>query len=113
LAAVPSGRRIDLNSDQQAEVVLSYARDTGGFCREFALYDRTQTMHAVACNEGDDWLLEVAEFSAPTVFAEGSYATASSPGAALDAFVEETIAEDAMNADQEAALIQSGWTLER
>lgn len=113
LAAVPSSQRIDLNFDQQAEVVLSYASNDVGFCREFALYDRTQTMNAIACNQGNAWTLEVAEFSAPTVIVEGSYTTASSPGAALEAFVDETMTEDALSADQEAALIKGGWSVER
>ena len=110
LAQSPSGERVSLSGDQTAEVLLSYAQGEGGYCREFAIYGNTETVQAVACNESGSWAMKVAEFSQGTPSADGSYGLASSAGAALEAFVDETMAEDALDADQEAALIANGWT---
>lgn len=108
----PSGERVAIGDGQEAEVVLSYAQASGSFCREFALYDRTQTVQAVACNQDGSWALQVAEFSGPIQTDGQSYATASSAGAALEAFVDETMASDALSTEQEAELIRRGWKVQ-
>lgn len=99
-----SGRVTDTASGA-FEVVLSVQSEEGDLCRQFRLTRDMQSTDVLACRRGDESWRMVAAASAASV--EGYVpASANSP---LDAAIAALGSVEALDAQQEAALIRRGW----
>lgn len=85
--------------------VATFRIADGGLCREF-LASGASNVRAVACRNDRQWTVKIAaEETAPG----GDYRPASGPASAINAFVDSAIVGDPLGAENERALIASGW----
>ncbi|MFQ5564499.1 MAG: anti-sigma factor family protein [Parvularculaceae bacterium] len=92
----------------QVTPLLTFRTADGGYCREFVSRDDSAGMRSVACREGSAWRVKIAVADAP--LASGAYyAPAAGANAAIAVFVDDAIAGEPLNRDDEARLLENGW----
>lgn len=82
LNATASGEQRALPAGAHVEMVASFTTGSGALCREFK-WTREAAYLAVACRDTQQWTIRVATLTAGS----DGYAPASSPTAAVDAFI--------------------------
>lgn len=92
------------NVKSDVAVGLSFKDRDGRWCRTFAV-DQTS---GLACREDKAWRVEVAVRQPAAAKTDFRQAASETPPAVLDK-VDELIAGESLDADQEAAAIKSGW----
>jgi hypothetical protein len=58
LSGTPSGRPVQVASLGDVDIAITFEANDGRLCRQFALRGPSRTDDAVACRDGQDWLLE-------------------------------------------------------
>lgn len=97
-----------VNRDTGIQIGVSYLAKSGEYCRTFILRD-TQALGGLACRRNQRWTIDA--LTPTKADASGAYRMA---GAAVPALilgiVEDTIAGDPLDAEQEAEARERGWT---
>lgn len=95
------------NHETHIEIGVSYRAKGGEYCRTFTLKD-AQALGGLACRRGSQWTIDA--LTRTKADASGAYRMA---GAAVPALilglVEDTIAGDPLDAEQEAEARKRGW----
>lgn len=105
-----SARKFSLEGEVAVTPVLTFATESGAFCREFEMLSPGAAMRAVACREDDSWRLTVAVSARPEAGAGEGYVTAEgATGAWFDRYLGTLIDGAPLGADEEKALIECGW----
>jgi len=110
LETLPAGQAIALADGGELTAVLTFAAADGRWCREFAISGQGS---GIACREDGSWQAqgEMAEGTAATGDQTEGYATAAGADpAALDDLYASLGAGDPLGPDDEAGLMQNGWT---
>lgn len=105
-----SGQLQSLGDAAQMQVVLSFERDGGGFCRQLYVAATDRSVHGVACRGPSGWQLEaVATGDAGATGGQFQPASGSIPEAVsrrVDALIG---ARDVLSTEEEKTAISSGW----
>lgn len=108
LEAASTGEAVLVSAGVSATPRLTFASDTGAFCRQFDVASQRGVTTAIACREGGAWRTQVAVFGKPGTGPD--YQTASgAKSPALEAFIDNHISGAALNAEQEKEAITKGW----
>lgn len=108
LEAAPTGEAVLVSAGVSATPRLTFASDTGAFCRQFDVASQKGVTTAIACREGKAWRTQVAVFGKPG--SGPDYQTASgAKSPALEAFIDDHISGTALNTEQEKSAIAKGW----
>ena len=95
------------NRETRIELGVSYLAKNGEYCRTFTLKD-AQALAGLACRRDSQWTIDALTRTKPD--ASGAYRMA---GAAVPALilgvVEDTIAGDPLDAEQETDARERGW----
>lgn len=87
--------------------VLTFKSKDGDYCREFSITSGAIANRAVACRHYDQWNLKFAVVVPSQSGNASDYTTASAEiGGQFDSFVESLMADDALDADDEQALLR-------
>ena len=94
------------SNDTKGEVAigLTFKDQTGRYCRTFA----ARKMAGLACREDGGWQVEVAARQPATPGTEFRQAASATPGSVLTK-VDELIAGEALDAEQEKKALAAGW----
>ncbi|MCC6947315.1 MAG: hypothetical protein IT539_06040 [Bradyrhizobiaceae bacterium] len=109
LASLPSGgERVVRASGAEAtlRVTGSYGVD-GGFCRTFTVATAAQSARGLGCKRGPGWSIEAIIADAPA--GGDQYRPASGGDEILEGMLDSLGASEPLAAEQERALIESGW----
>jgi len=114
LETAASGERRAIGASQ-AELRLTFLGSEGQPCREFAFTSGTSTTQAVACRgSSQSWTVELAAKSsaagAPGGEDPSGYQTASAGDEGFGEAVNAMMGSDAFSAEEEARLINNGWS---
>jgi hypothetical protein len=108
LEGASTGEAVLVSAGVSATPRLTFASDTGAYCRQFDVASQKGVTTAIACREGKAWRTQVAVFGKPG--AGPDYQTASgAKSPALEAFIDQHISGAALNAEQEKQAITKGW----
>jgi hypothetical protein len=108
LEAAPTGEAVLVSAGVSATPRLTFASDTGAFCRQFDVASQKGVTTAIACREGGAWRTQVAVFG--KAGSGPDYQTASgAKSPALEAFIDNHISGTALNTDEEKSAIAKGW----
>lgn len=103
-----TGEAVLVKAGVTATPRLTFASDSGTFCRQFDVSSERGLTTAIACREDKAWRTQVAVFGRPA--SAGDYQTASgAKSPALEAFIDQHIEGAALDAGQEKAAIAKGW----
>ncbi len=110
LDTTPSAQLASLGDGRTVQPQLTFARQGGGYCRQFAVSDASGTQDGVACREGSTWTVKVLVPGVKTAGGDGGYATAGGPAnAKLDAELAALRDGDPLDPAAEKLLMQRGW----
>lgn len=110
LTRLSSGRTEALD-EGSVEVVLTFASADQGWCREFVATSPDQgATRAVACRALDRWQVVAADRVVDGV-ADGTFSLAgdSADGSGVEAFIDEQMSGDILDAGAEERLLSNGW----
>ena len=117
LDVTPSGTsavRAISGSDATIKPVFTFAAERGGFCRQYIIQRGAgaSSFEGVACRAADgQWQIEVHEELAPTVTKNSQIVVAGKEGpATVEAVVDRLISGNVLGVDEEAALVNGGWS---
>ena len=109
LEGQPSGQWTRLGDAVSGQAVLSFADQSGRYCRQLRLDAPAASAHAVACRTQDAWQVEVVAFAGAVPagqFQAAAEATPASISAAVDGLIG---AADPLGPDEENLIISKGW----
>ena len=112
LSNAPSGSapKILEGSDIAVVPVLSFASNTGDFCREYTLTSASSSHRAVACNQEEGWRV-VLSTRAEELQSPDKYQTASAIAESeFEKKINEIIHGDPLSFKQELLLIERAWS---
>jgi hypothetical protein len=93
--------------------VLSFKSTIGDWCREFTVTTYVKSGRTLACKQREKWHI-VLSSTEQNSSEPGEYSTASTvTSAKFDARVDNLIVGEPLSADQEAILIEKGWSNEQ
>lgn len=97
---------VQASNDSKGEVAigLTFKDQSGRYCRTFA----ANRMAGLACREGEGWQVEVAARQATAPGTEFRQAASATPAPVLTR-VDELIAGEALDAEQEKKALAAGW----
>ncbi|MBT4160816.1 MAG: hypothetical protein HOC70_03380 [Gammaproteobacteria bacterium] len=98
-----SGQRF-VQGDDYIEVIASFRRLDGGFCRELV----TSTAHRIVCRQNTSWRIEV-EVPRQDVPLNSYQPAGAGDIGTIDAFVREHMAGSTIETDEERKLIKQNW----
>jgi len=112
-----SGTEVSLGDDPSivGRVALTYVNEGGQYCREFNARESGTSVHGVACRSNGQWQLGAMQqtrmASASASDPDGNtYAPVSdNTASAIEAYLDETMADDPLGRGAEEALIAKGW----
>lgn len=110
LETLPAGQSVTLADGGQLTAVLTFAAADGRWCREYALGGQGS---GIACREDGGWTAQgelAGGAAAPAGDSQGYATAAGTDPAALDDLYASLGAGDPVSIDQEAGLMQNGWT---
>jgi negative regulator of sigma E activity len=116
LASSPLHNALEAASTDQAVLIsagvsatprLTFASDTGAWCRQFDVASQKGVTTAIACREGKTWRTQVAVFGK----SRGADYQIADAGKSpmLEAFIDKHMPGAALNAEQEKQAIKAGW----
>lgn len=104
LDTAASGSRLSLG-EATLRALVSFRTSAGDLCREFRFERGASGAHGVACRHEGAWTVHVA--AAAPLEIDGAYGAASTD-AAIDAFVADLMAGEALGPDEERAALKDG-----
>lgn len=108
LETARTGEVVLVGADAAATPRLTFASDTGEFCRQFDVVTGDKASAAIACREEKGWRTQIVAYGLART--EGDFQTASAARSpALEAFLDQNMSGAPMNADEEAKLLGAGW----
>ena len=112
LESTASGKMLALGNGRTGQVALTYRDASGTWCRQFEVRDTGQATGsaAIACRQHDHWRIDLAQrLRVPETSAEYYQAASNNDLSAIDAFINNGIAGDALAGAAELELIQRQW----
>jgi hypothetical protein len=110
LEKVASGKGLRLASGQRFSPRLTFARQGGGYCREFSLVEGNANATGLACRGKSGWNVEALVPGTAAASADEGYAVAEGPSASgVDELINAYRNGDPLDAKAEAKLIQRDW----
>jgi hypothetical protein len=112
LQTLPSGETL-AQGGAQVMPVASFRAANGQACREFEQEAQGRVAHGLACLDGDQWVARVVLDRGPANGALGeapAFAPASGEADALATLLDRLGASAVLDAAEEQALIQQGWS---
>jgi hypothetical protein len=111
LESTPSGENIGLQGSQTGEVALSYRGAEGHWCRQFRVSSPVegQALGAVACRDGGQWRIGLAQAIPLGREDDGLYRAASGDLSVIDTHILASMDGDVLMPSTESDLIQQGW----
>ncbi|MEE4331538.1 MAG: hypothetical protein V2J10_11765 [Wenzhouxiangella sp.] len=112
LESAPSGETLELVDSQSGQVALSYQDVGGRWCRQFTVQSPAErsAMAAVACRDGEEWKIDLAQAIPFRPQNDGFFRAASSgEAAAIDAHIMEQLSGDVLMRAAESELIEQSW----
>lgn len=108
LETASTGEVITVADKSTATPRLTFASADGAYCRQFDVARADSASSAIACRDEGTWRIQIAAYGLPKP--TGDFQTASaSRSPALEAFLDQRMSGEPMNADAEAKLLQNGW----
>ena len=103
LAILESGQRLEFDTGTYLEILASFRRHDGHYCREFV----TKARHEVACLTDVGWqsVISLRRQEMP----DGTYRPAGADLAAIDFYIVENMDGNVLSASEEHSLITNGW----
>lgn len=108
LETAATGEVVTVADTSTATPRLTFASADGQFCRQFDVARKDSASAAIACRDDGAWRVQIAAYGLPRP--TGDFQTASaSRSPALEAFLDQRMTGEPMNADAEARLLKGGW----
>lgn len=108
LETAPTGELVTVAANTSATPRLTFTSAEGGFCRQFDVTQGDSASAAIACREESGWRTQIVAYGLPKP--TGDFQTASaSRSPALEAYLDQHMTNDPLNADAEAKLLREGW----
>ena len=109
LDTTPSTQLASLGDGRMVQPQLTFARQGGGYCRQFKVSDASGMQDGVACREGSAWNVKALVLGAKAA-GDGGYATAGGlANRKLDAEIAALRGGDPLDPAAERLLIGRGW----
>lgn len=105
-----AGGRTVQTSAGQAEVLLTFPRKGGGYCREVRVRAENMTRTILACRDSERWETVAIAFDHNSNHREALWKQASSANhATIEATIDALISGDVLDKEDEQSVMRAGW----